>query len=397
MTRICIVSAKRTPQGRFLGGLSKCSAVELAITAGRAAMESVADAGVTSGSSRNNGIAEMVDRVIVGNVIGAGLGMNIARQIGVGLGIPCERPAFTVNMMCASGMQALILAAQSIAAGEAKVVLCGGTEAMTRAPYLSDRARSGLRLGHGTLTDSVLRDGLVDTFDNEHMGLSAERLAARFAISRADQDAFALESQQRTAQAVAAGVFAAEIVPAGELDRDEHPRPETTLAQLASLRPAFQPEGGTVTAGNASGINDGASMMLVCDEPTAAKNGWRPLAVMSGYATAGCDPRVMGIGPISATRLLCEKLACTPGDFELVELNEAFAAQALTCIRELGLDPARVNVHGGAIALGHPIGASGARIVVHLAHQIAQGRAKTGLATLCVGGGMGAAVGLNVV
>ena len=306
MTRICIVAAKRTPQGRFLGGLSKHSAVELAVTAGRAAMK--------------NADTETIDRVIVGNVIGAGLGMNIARQIGVGLDIPIDRPAFTVNMMCASGMQALILAAQSIAAGESSVVLCGGTESMTRAPFLSDRARSGHRLGHGKLIDAVLRDGLVDAFDNEHMGMSAERLAERFGIDRQAQDVFALDSQQKTAQAYAAGRFDAELVTVGDLDRDEHPRPDTTLEQLASLRPAFITDGrGTVTAGNASGINDGSSMMLVCDEASAEKHGWRPLAVLVGYATAGCDPKLMGMGPIHATNRLCEKLVCSPSDFDLME------------------------------------------------------------------------------
>ena len=399
MKRICIVSAKRTPQGRFLGGLAKCSAVDLAITAARATLESAGNSpGATGATAGLPSSADIIDRVIVGNVLSAGLGMNVARQIGVGLDIPLDPPAFTVNMMCASGMQALILAAQSIASGESSVVLCGGTESMSRAPYLSDRARAGHRLGHGKLIDAVLRDGLVDSFDNEHMGLSAERLAEQFGITRQAQDAFAFASQQKTARASEEGRFEAELVAAGELDRDEHPRPETTLEQLASLRPAFKTDGsGTVTAGNASGINDGAAMMLVCDAATAAKHGWRPLAVLSGYATAGCDPKLMGLGPIHATNRLCNRLNYNPADFDLVELNEAFAAQALTCIQELKLDPARVNVDGGAIALGHPIGASGARIVIHLAHQLSQGRAKRALATLCVGGGMGAAVALEAV
>ncbi|MBN2296278.1 MAG: acetyl-CoA C-acyltransferase [Pirellulales bacterium] len=388
MKRICIVSAKRTPQGRFLGSLSKFSAVDLAVAAGQAVMDSV------------DGMDEaIIDRVIVGNVLGAGLGMNIARQIGVGLGVPVERPAFTVNMMCASGMQALILAAQSIEVGESSVVLCGGTESMTRAPYVSDRARTGHRLGHGTLTDLVLRDGLIDTFADQHMGVSAERLAKRFGITREAQDQFALESQQKTHSAAEAGVFDAELTPVGDLKADEHPRPDTTLEKLATLKPAFVSEDeatpGTVTAGNASGINDGSAMMLVCDEETAARQGWKPLAFMTAYATAGCDPKLMGMGPIHATHRLCEQIGVKPSDFELVELNEAFAAQALICIQVLGLDPARVNVNGGAIALGHPIGASGARIVVHLAHQLAAGKAKNALATLCVGGGMGAAVALE--
>ncbi len=388
MKRICIVSAKRTPQGRFLGSLAKFSAVDLAVAAGRAAMDRV-----------DRMDEALVDRVIVGNVLGAGLGMNVARQIGVGLGVPVERPAFTVNMMCASGMQALILAAQSIEVGESSVVLCGGTESMTRAPHVTDRARSGLRLGHGTLTDIILRDGLVDSFDDQHMGVSAERLATRFGITREAQDQFAFESQQKTGRAAEAGCFDAELTAVGDLEADEHPRPDTTLEKLATLKPAFAPRDaetlGTVTAGNASGINDGSAMLLVCDEATADRHGWKPLAVITAYATAGCDPKLMGMGPIHATRALCEQTGTNPGNFELVELNEAFAAQALTCIQALGLDPARVNVNGGAIALGHPIGASGARIVTHLAHQLAAGNAKNALATLCVGGGMGASMALE--
>ncbi len=383
-----------------MGKLAKCSAVELATIAGRATIESI------TGSPENEGligqgaaVTELIDRVIVGNVLGAGLGMNIARQIGVGLGVPVERPAFTVNMMCASGMQALILAAQSIEVGESSVVLCGGTESMSQSPYVSDRARAGHRLGHGKLTDTVLRDGLVDAFDNQHMGVSAERLAERFGITREAQDQFAFESQQKTARAAEEGRFDAELTPAADLQADEHPRADTTLEKLALLRPAFQADDammpGTVTAGNASGINDGAAMMLVCDENTAVRRGWKPLAFVSAYATAGCEPKLMGLGPVHATHRLCDRAGSNPTDYDLVEINEAFAAQALTCIKELEIDPARVNVNGGAIALGHPIGASGARIVVHLAHQLAEGKAQNGLATLCVGGGMGAAVTLE--
>ena len=389
MTRICIVAAKRTPQGRFLGSLSKCSAVELAIAAGRATMESAGKAAAVAGT---------VDRVIVGNVLSAGLGMTIARQIGVGVGVPIQRPAFTVNMMCASGMQAFILAAQSIATGESSVVLCGGTEAMSQAPYLSDRARAGHRLGHGKLTDVVLRDGLVDPFDNEHMGLAAERLAEKFSINRQAQDAFALDSQRKAARAIGEGRFDAEMIALDNLDHDEHPRPDTTLEQLASLRPAFKTDGGgTVTAGNASGINDGSSMMLLCDESAAEKHGWQPLAVLTGYASVGCDPKLVGMGPIHSTNALYERFNCNRGDFDLIEINEAFAVQTLTCIQELKLDPALVNIDGGAIALGHPIGASGARIIVHLAHQLSQGKARRAMATLCAGGGMGATVALEAV
>ncbi len=400
MKRICIVSAKRTPQGRFLGKLSKCSAVELAITAARATIESVAGGVETEGLvGRGAEVTDLIDRVIVGNVLAAGLGMNIARQIGVGLGVPLDRPAFTINMMCASAMQALILAAQSIRVGESSLVLCGGTESMSQAPYVSDRARAGHRLGHGKLIDTILRDGLVDAFDNQHMGVSAERLAERFAITREAQDHFAFESQQKTARAAAEGRFDAELAPLADLQADEHPRPDTTLEKLASLSPAFAADdattSGTVTAGNASGINDGAAMMLVCDEATAVRRGWKPLAFMAAYATAGCDPKLMGMGPVHATHRLCARVGSKPADYGLVEINEAFASQALACIQELKLDPARVNVDGGAIALGHPIGASGARIVVHLAHQLATGKANNALATLCVGGGMGSAVALD--
>lgn len=380
MARTCIVAARRTPQGRFLGALAKLSAAELAIAAGRSALEKIEP--------------EQIDQVIVGNVLGAGLGMNVARQVGLGLGIPVDRPAYTVNMMCASGMQAVILASQTIAAGEARVVLCGGTESMSGAPFLLDRARSGYRLGDGVLIDTLLRDGLVDPSTGEHMGIAAERLAERFGIDRARQDAFALGSQQKTAEAYAEGRYRDELVPLAELDRDEHPRPDATLNGLAALRPAFKP-GGTVTAGNASGINDAAAMLVVCSEQTAADEGWSPLATIRAHASVGCDPQWMGLGPVHATRRLSEQHQLNPADFDAIEINEAFAAQTLACIDELSLDPGRVNADGGAIALGHPIGASGARLLVHLAHQIAGGRSQRALATLCVGGGMGVAMVLQ--
>jgi len=362
-----------------MGALAKRSAVELGIVAGKAALEEIGP--------------QQIDQVIVGNVIGAGLGMNAARQIGVGLEIPLDRPAFSLNMMCASGMQAVTLAAGAILTGQAQVVLCGGTESMSNAPYLLDRARSGYRLGDGVLIDSMLRDGLVDTFGDEHMGLSAERLARRYRIDRTAQDTFALRSQQNTAGAYAAGRYRDELVPLPELDKDEHPRPDTTLDKLAALRPAFDPHG-TVTAGNASGINDAAAMLVVCDEKTASRHGWRPLAAIQAHAAVGCDPKLMGLGPVHATRLLCRRSGLSPDSFDTVELNEAFAAQALACMEELQLDPQRVNPDGGAIALGHPIGASGARLLVHLSWRIARGDTRHGLATLCVGGGLGVAVAL---
>ena len=377
---VCIVGAKRTPQGRFLGSLSRLSAVDLALVAGKAALSGLDP--------------KQVDQVIVGNVLGAGQGMNIARQIGVQLGVPIDVPAFTVNMMCASGMQAVILAAEAIHGGNARVVLCGGTESMSNAPYLLDRARTGYKLGDGVLIDSLLRDGLVDTFSDQHMGLTAERIAEQYDISREAQDGFAVRSQKNVAAAYEAGLFASELVQAGDLDCDEHPRPNTSIETLAALKPAFKADG-TVTAGNASGINDGAAMLVVCDTATAEKNGWKPLARIQGSATAGCDPKVMGMGPVHATRKLCSRYGIDIGGFDTIELNEAFAAQSLACIKELSLDLDRVNPDGGAIAVGHPIGASGARLIVHLAHRIASGHSKRALATLCVGGGMGAAMALH--
>jgi acetyl-CoA C-acetyltransferase len=369
MKPIWIVSAKRTPQGRFLGGLVKLSAVDLGVAAAKAALADIDPAGI--------------DTVFVGNVLGAGLGMNIARQIALGAGLPIVTPATTVNMMCASGMQAVILATHAIRAGAARMVLCGGTESMSNAPFLLDRARSGYKLGDGVLIDSILRDGLTDAFGKEHMGVTAERLAERYRISREAQDQFAARSQERYAKASAAGHFQDEIVGVGKLTADEHPRPETTVATLGTLRPAFD-ENGTVTAGNASGINDGAAMLVVCDEDRGRELGLTPMMTITSSAAVGCEPSLMGLGPVHATRKLGRDVA----EFDLIELNEAFAAQSLACIQELGMDEEKVNADGGAIALGHPIGASGARLLVHLAHR----RPKRGLATLCVGGGMGCAV-----
>ncbi len=366
---IWIVSAKRTPQGRFLGALAKRSAVELAVTASKAALAGIDPA--------------LVDSVIVGNVLGAGLGMNVARQVGIGAGLPVATPAFTVNMMCASGMQAVMLAAQAIQSGAARLVLCGGTESMSNAPYLLDRARAGYKLGDGALIDSVLRDGLTDVFSQKHMGLTAERIAGLFKISREAQDRFAVGSQQRQAAAQAAGHWRDEIVAVDKLEADEPPRPDTTVEKLAALKPAFEANG-TVTAGNASGINDGAAMLVVCSEERGMECGLKPLMRITAMASVGCDPALMGLGPVHATR----RVSRDASEFDMIELNEAFAAQALACIKELGLDETEVNPDGGAIALGHPIGASGARLLVHLAHR----RPRRGLATLCVGGGMGCAV-----
>ena len=368
MQPIWIVAARRTPQGRFLGGLARQSAVDLGVAAGTAAL-----AGIDP---------RRIDAVVIGNVLAAGSGMNVARQIGVRCGVPVEVPAFTVNMMCGSGMHAVALAAQAIQAGTATMALCGGTESMSNAPSLLERARTGYKLGDGTLVDSILRDGLHDAFSGRHMALTAEALAERFGISRAAQDAFALRSQQRHAAARAAGRFAAEIVPVAGVEADEHPRPDSTAAGLAGLAPAFA-AGGTITAGNAAGINDGAALLVVCGADTGRACGLEPLAVLAATATVGCDPAAMGLGPVHAVR----RLGRAVGDYDLVELNEAFAAQALACIGELGLDGERVNPDGGGIAIGHPLGATGARLVVHLVHRWP----RRGLATLCVGGGMGCA------
>jgi len=380
MKKICIVAAKRTPQGRFLGGLAKKSSVELGILAGRAVLHQVKP--------------DQIDQVIVGNVLAAGQGMNIARQIGIGLGIPIDRTAYTVNMMCASGMQSVILAAQTILAGQAHVILCGGTESMSKAPYLLDRARSGYKLGDGTLIDSLLRDGLVDSFDGEHMGMMTERIAEDCGISRNEQDAFAVESQKKYSRAYDSGIYKNEVVAVNEVAQDEHPRPDTTVEQLSALRPAFKKDG-TITAGNSSGINDGAAMLVICDETTANANGWKPLAMLQGWAAVGCEPKCMGLGPVHAVSRLCQAQHLKITEFDTIELNEAFAAQAIACIRQLGLDDSRVNPDGGAIALGHPIGTSGARIITHLVNRISLGLTKKGLATLCVGGGMGVAIAVS--
>ena len=374
---VVIVAAKRTPIGRFLGSLSGYSAVDLACAAGEATLKEID--------------RHLIDQVVLGNVLAAGQGMNIARQVSVKLGFKRETTAYTVNMMCASGLQAVLLAAQAIRCGDVRSVLCGGTESMSNAPYLMTKARRGLKLGDGLLIDSVLRDGLVDSFDNEHMGLSAETLAREFQITRDAQDRFAVNSQIRYAKALEAGIFDSEIVPVGDCQKDEHPRADTTVDSLAKLKTAFLSTG-TITAGNASGINDGAAMLLVADRDYAMANGWPVLATIVAGAVQGCDPKRMGLGPVHAIRKLCDNCHLKIDQFDTIEINEAFAAQVLACQSELKIEnPERLNPHGGAIAIGHPIGASGARLAVHLAHQISQKRIASGLASLCVGGGMGIA------
>lgn len=376
MEDFVIVAARRTPQGRFLGALAGLSPVDLACAAAAPAVEVVG--------------AAAIGQVILGNVLSAGHGMNVARQVGVRLGIDPAVPAFTVNMMCGSGLQAIRLAAQAIRTGEATAVLCGGTESMSTAAYLLPRVRRGLKLGDAAVVDSLLCDGLVDAFDGRHMGLQAEDLAAEYSISRADQDAWAAASQRRYGAAADRGAFAAEIVPVAGLAADEHPRPQTTAADLAALKPAFQATG-SVTAGNSSGLNDGAAVVVLAARSAAERAGWPVLCRWTDSVAVGCEPRRMGLGPVHALRALAARQGRAVADLGDFEINEAFAAQVLACLAMLDLDHDRVNRDGGAIALGHPIGASGGRLVVHAANRIAAGEADRLAAALCVGGGMGVA------
>jgi acetyl-CoA C-acetyltransferase len=376
MAGVCVVAARRTVLGRFLGKLKDASPVDLACAAARPVLDGLD--------------ASKIDQVIVGNVLGAGQGMNIARQIGIRVGLPPEVPAFTVNMMCGSGLQAVRLAAQAIGCGEAKAVLCGGTESMSGSPYLVPRARQGLKLGDAAMVDSILRDGLIDAFDGRHMGLLVEAMATHRNISRRRQDDWAVRSQARYAAAQDAGAFEDERIALEGLEADEHPRPGATLEDLARLKPAFTSDG-SVTAGNASGINDGAAMLLLADRDLATRESWPILCDWIDSALVGCEPKSMGLGPVYALRRLCERQGLALAECDAIEINEAFAAQVLACLEDLGVDEDSVNRCGGAIALGHPIGASGARLVVHAAHQIHRGAASRAAVGLCVGGGMGVA------
>jgi acetyl-CoA C-acetyltransferase len=380
-SEIFIVSARRTPFGRFLGSLGERSPVDLAVAAGEGALE---------GIDRSR-----IDLCILGNVLAAGHGMNVSRQAALALGLSQATPAFTVNQMCASGMTAVLQGIQAIRAGEAKAVLCGGAESMSQAPRLLRGSRTGKKLGDQALVDSLLNDGLIDPSSGAHMGLTAERLAKDYEISREAQDDFALRSHTLWAEAEKAGAFARERIAHPDLAADEQPRPDSSREKLAGLKPAFQRDG-SVTAANASGINDGAAMLLLADAETCAANGWSPLARITGWATVGCDPQLMGLGPVHAIRKLCARFDLAQESFDAIEINEAFAAQVLACAKELGLaDPSRLNPCGGAIAIGHPIGASGARLATHLAHRVASGGVQTALGSLCVGGGMGIALAMK--
>jgi acetyl-CoA C-acetyltransferase len=384
---VVLAGAVRTPIGTFGGSFVDTPATELGAVALREALKR---AGVQP---------DQVDEVIMGNVLSAGLGMNPARQAAIAAGIPDTVPATSINKVCGSGLKAVALATQAIILGDADVVLAGGMEGMSTAPYLLPKARYGYRMGHGEVIDHMIKDGLWCSLTDCHMGNTAENIALEREVSRADQDEFSVQSQQKAAAAWDNGRFTDEIVPVEvkqrkgtvTVDRDEHFRPDTNIEALSKLRPAFAPDG-SVTAGNASGINDGAAAVVVMSREKAEELGVKPMGAVRSYASAGVPPRIMGIGPVPATQKALAKSGLALDEIDLIEANEAFAAQSLAVGRELGWDWERVNVNGGAIALGHPIGASGARILVTLLHEMKRREAKRGLATLCIGGGQGIAM-----
>jgi acetyl-CoA C-acetyltransferase len=383
---IVIASAARTPVGSFNGAFASLSAHDL----GKVAIEAAL--------SRAGVAAADVDEVILGQILSAGAGQNPARQAAVNAGIPVERTAFGINQLCGSGLRAVALAAQQISSGDATIVVAGGQESMTQAPHCA-QMRAGTKMGSLEMVDTMLRDGLMDAFHGYHMGNTAENVAQKYQLTRQEQDEFAANSQRKAGEAMAAGRFKDEIAPVTVKSRkgdvvvteDEYPKPGTTAEVLAKLRPAFSKEG-TVTAGNASGINDGAAAVVVMSAEEARRRGITPLARIVSWATAGVDPSIMGTGPIPASRKALAKAGWTVGDLDLIEANEAFAAQACAVNKDLGWDTDKVNVNGGAIALGHPIGASGARVLTTLLYEMQRRDAKKGLVTLCIGGGMGVAM-----
>ncbi len=392
MDAAVILSACRTPIGSFGGVFKDLSAADLGAVVIR---EAIARAAVE---------AKDIGDVILGCVLQAGAGMNVARQAALKAGVPVEVPAETVNRVCGSGLQAVVHAVEAVKAGFVDLVLAGGTESMSNAPYLLKGARWGFRMGNGEAVDSMLHEGLTCGINGCHMGVTAEEVARRFSVARGDQDAFAAESQARAEKAIAGGVFDREIVPVGVpqkkgapivVSRDEYPRAGTTVEKLAALKAAFAKDG-SVTAGNASGINDGAAALAVSTAAWAARNGRQPLATILSYCTTGVDPMIMGMGPVEAMRRAVTRAGLTLDDLDVIELNEAFAAQSLAVVRELGLDARKVNVHGGAIALGHPIGASGARVLTTLVHALQARGGGRGAASLCIGGGMGTAMVIEV-
>ena len=387
MTQVVIAGAARTPVGAFNGAFASIPASQLGEVAIRAALE------------RAKTEAGEVDEVVLGQVLTAAQGQNPARQAAIGAGIPVERTAYGINQVCGSGLRTVALGYQAIMLGDAQVMVCGGQESMSLSTH-AQHLRGGQRMGDLQFIDTMIKDGLWDAFHGYHMGNTAENVAQKFQITRDQQDAFALASQQKAAAAQAAGRFKDEIAPVtvksrkGEvvIDADEYLKPDTTLETLAKLRPAFLRDGGTVTAGNASGINDGAAALVLMTAENAAKRGVTPLARIASWATAGVDPTMMGTGPIPASRLALKKAGWSIDDLDLIEANEAFAAQACAVNKDLGWASDRVNVNGGAIAIGHPIGASGARVLITLLHEMQRRDAKRGLATLCIGGGMGVAL-----
>jgi acetyl-CoA C-acetyltransferase len=391
MREVVILSAVRTPVGRLQGSLARVGAIRLGSIAVQAACER---AGIEGGA---------VEEVIMGNVVSAGLGQNPARQAAMGAGLPPAAAALTINKVCGSGLKAVGLAAQAIQTGQARVIIAGGMESMSQAPYLLTRLRDGYRLGHGRILDSMIHDGLWDAYADYHMGCTGEIVADRWGISRAQQDEFALGSHRKAISAIREGRFREEIIGVPIAARggepslfsvDECPRSDTSIEALSALPPVFR-EGGTITAGNAPGVNDGAAAVVVADADYARESGIPPLARIRDQAVSGIEPALAMMAPVEAVRKLLGKLGWTIGDVDLIELNEAFSAQALAVIRELGLDPDRVNLNGGAVALGHPIGASGARILVTLLHQMRRLQVRRGIATLCLGGGNAVALALE--
>ncbi|UWD50117.1 acetyl-CoA C-acetyltransferase [Clostridioides difficile] len=388
MKDVVIVSAVRTPIGNFGGVFKNTSAVQLGVVTVKEAI------------SRIKLDLSEIDEVIIGNVLQAGLGQNVARQIAINSGIPNSVPSYTVNKLCGSGLKSIQLAAQSIIAGENDVVIAGGTENMSQSPYIIPTARFGSKMGNVNMVDSMLTDGLIDAFNQYHMGITAENVADKFGITREMQDKIALESQNKAEEAIKNNRFKDEIVPVEvainrreikTIDTDEYPKLSMTSEILAKLKPAFKKDG-TVTAGNASGINDGAAMLILMSQQKADELGLKALATIKSYASSGVEPEIMGTGPIPATKKALEKAGININDIDLVEANEAFAAQALAVKNELQIDSSKLNVNGGAIALGHPIGASGARVLVTLIYEMQKRKVETGLATLCIGGGQGIAM-----
>ncbi len=390
--KIAIVAAKRTAIGKFGGSLSQVAATQLGGTVIKALLE------------QTGLLPTLIDEVIMGHVLTAGAGQNTARQAALAAGLPVEVSAFGVNLVCGSGLHAVNLAAQNILSGEESIIIAGGQESMSCAPYLVEDMRYGKRMGDTRLVDSMLRDGLIDAYHHYHMGITAENVAEQFKVSRQEQDEFSLASQHKAAAAQKGGRFQEEIVPieikeikdsSYIFDQDEFIKTGVSMAALERLKPVFK-EGGTVSAGNSSGINDGAAAVMLMKASRAKELGLKPMAYVEGYATAGCDPSIMGMGPMYAIPKTLKKVGWSLAEVDLIELNEAFASQSVAVVRELKLDPNKVNVNGGAIALGHPIGASGCRILVTLLYEMQRRKAQKGLASLCIGGGMGVSLAVSL-